>query len=129
MIFDADALVSGGAMTGARRLITHNTSRANRMHLRSDWQFALLPLEKSDDGAERGGVAIVDVADPAHPRLVLNQSIPNVASRAYTLASPARTSGLCLWRAGAADVCVSAGEVSGGLAKAQGHVVPSHVHV
>lgn len=87
VIFDADAMASGGAMTEVGRLITHNTSRANRMHLRSDWQLALLPLEKSDDGAERGGVAIVDVADPAHPRLVLNQSIPNVASRAYTLAS------------------------------------------
>ena len=81
------ARMANGSLAEVGRLISHNTSRANRMHLREDLGLALLPLEKSDDGSERGGVALVDISTPTSPRLVLNQSIPNATSRAYTLAS------------------------------------------
>ena len=108
VVFDADALGRAGRLAEVGRLITHNTSRANRMHVRADLRLAcrpatvesapfsrprawlarggrvsarlspaVLPLEKSDDGAERGGIAVVDLADPAAPRLLLNISIPS----------------------------------------------------
>lgn len=87
MIFDGGALGGRGALVEVGRLISHNTSRANRVHVRADLSLAFLALEKADDGGERGGVAIADVRDPAAPRLLLNQSIPSTTSRAYCLAT------------------------------------------
>lgn len=91
VVFDADVLGAQGALREVGRLITHNTSRANRMHVRADLRLAFLPLEKSDDGAERGGLAVVDLAEPAAPRLLLNMSIPNATSRSYCLSTKGRS--------------------------------------
>lgn len=68
------------------RSISHNASRANRVHLRADLGLAMLPLEKADDGEEHGGVALFDISVPEAPHLLVNVSIPT-AARVYTLAS------------------------------------------
>jgi hypothetical protein len=93
VIFDADAMARGGAMAEVGRHISHNASRANRAHLREDLALAFLPLEKADDGAEQGGLALLDVSDATSPRLLLNQTIPNASSRAYCLSTKSDATG------------------------------------
>ena len=87
VIFDTEQMSAAGEAVEVGRVITHNSSRANRVHVRHDLQMAFLALEKADDGGERGGVAIVDVSEPTNPQLLLNQSIPSTTSRAYCLAT------------------------------------------
>jgi hypothetical protein len=90
VIFDTAQMSAAGEFVEVGRLITHNSSRSNRVHLRRDLQMAFLALEKADDGGERGGVAIVDVSAPENPQLLLNQSIPSTTSRAYCLSTKGR---------------------------------------
>ena len=100
VIFDADAMGrQNGSVVEVGRAIALPSSRANRVHLSADGRFALLALEKSPPAPglpngttaapapETGGVAVVDIRDPASPVLVAVARVPDNASRAYCLAT------------------------------------------
>jgi hypothetical protein len=108
VIFDADAMGRpNGSVVEVGRAIALPSSRANRVHLSADGRFALLALEKSPPAPlpppglllpngtttvaapapETGGVAVVDIRDPASPALLAVARVPDNASRAYCLAT------------------------------------------
>jgi hypothetical protein len=80
--------LAAGRIVEAGRLITHNSSRANRIHLHESKPLAFLALEKDDDRAVGGGgIAVVDISEPKTPMLLTSIHIPDESSRMYCLAS------------------------------------------
>lgn len=76
--------------TEIARYISNETARANRVHLHSSG-IAFLALEKSHGADARGGLAAIDVSDPAAPRLIEAIKTPSVDSRTYCVASTTET--------------------------------------
>jgi hypothetical protein len=72
------------------KLITQDSSRANRVHIHPSNDYALLALEKGVAGTdtppvgETGGLAVVDIRDPAAPTLVARAVSPETGGRVYT---------------------------------------------
>jgi hypothetical protein len=72
------------------KLLTQDTARANRVHIHPSNDYALLALEKGVAGTdtppagETGGLAVVDIRDPAAPALVARVASPERGGRVYT---------------------------------------------
>lgn len=90
LIFESRADGTLGVPVG--KLLTNMTARTNRVHISPDNNFALLALEKGIVGndtppvGETGGLAVVDIRDPAAPSLVARAASPDRGGRVYTAA-------------------------------------------